>query len=180
MKRVISLLVFVTALVSAPALAAGNKPLSPALQKLDISVGRWVYHGKTLKTKSGKPGSWTWNADCRWSPDQVFLECTFDNNWSGKEVKSLVVDTYNSEDHTYWHYELFATGSDGAHPFVSRMKIQGNTWTEYGQDEEHGKKVRTRIVYKYASPTRVSVAIQTSTDGGHWQTVDQGEGIKQP
>ena len=60
------------------------------------------------------------------------------------------------------------------------MKIQGNTWTEYGQDEEHGKKVRTRIVYKYASPTRVSVAIQTSTDGGHWQTVDQGEGIKQP
>lgn len=180
MKRLLFLLVFVAALASAPAFAAGNRPLSPELQKLNISVGRWVYHGKTLKTPSGKPGTWTWNADCRWSPDMMFLECSFDNVWSGKAVKSLVVDTYNAKDRTYWHYEMFAAGSGGAHPFVSRMTIHGNTWVEYGQDLDHGRKVQERIVYRFASSSRVSVAIQTSRDGKHWTTIDQGEGVKQP
>ena len=179
MKRILFLVIFVAALVNAPARAAGNKPLSPELQKLDISVGRWVYHGKTLKTPSGKPGSWTWNEDCRWSPNQIYLECTFSNNWAGKGVESLVVDTYNSKDRTYWHYELFAAGESGEHPFVSRMTIHGNTWIEYGQDVEKGKKIGERIVYRWESPTRVSVAIETSKDGVHWVTVDQGVGLKQ-
>jgi hypothetical protein len=179
MKRFLFLL-FLVAVSSAPSFAAGDSPLSPELQKLNISVGRWVYHGDTLKTKSGKPESWTWNEDCQWSPDHVFLECTFTNDWAGKKVKSLVVDTYNTKDQTYWHYELFASGSAGDSPFVSRMTIKGNTWIEYGPDTDHGKKVSERIVYRWASPTRVSVAIETSTDGAHWATIDQGEGTKQP
>ena len=180
MKPVLILSLFAAALVCAPALAAASHSPAPQLQKLDVSVGRWVYHGTTRKTRSGKPGTWTWNEDCRWSPDHVFLECSFTNDWSGKVVKSLVVDTYNSQDRTYWHYELFAAGASGKHPFVSRMSIQGNTWTEFGQDAVRGKKVGERIIYHFTSPTRASVAIQTSTDGIHWTTQDQGEGQKQP
>lgn len=180
MRRFLFLLFFVAVSGSSPSFAANGSPLSPELQKLDISVGRWVYHGKSMKTKSGKPGSWTWNENCQWSPDNVFLECTFTNDWSGKIVKSLVVDTYNTKDHTYWHYELFAAGAGGDHPFVSRMAIHGNTWIEYGPDTDHGKKLSERIVYRWQSTTHVSVAIQTSTDGAHWVTLDQGEGIKQP
>lgn len=180
MKRFLFPLLFVALLVGTPALAAGNRALSPELQKLNISVGRWVFHGKTLKTASGKPGSWTWNEDCRWSTDGMFLECSFDNVWSGKAIKSLVVDTYNTKDHTYWHYEMYAAGAGGAHPFVSRMKVQGNTWIEYGQDEEHGKKISERIVYRWnPSGDRVGVEIQSSKDGVHWVTLDRGEGIKQ-
>lgn len=178
MKRMMFLLLSTAVLANSPAFAAGKKPLSPQLEKLNISVGRWVYHGMTLKTKSGKAGSWTWNADCRWSPKRVFLECSFNNDWSGKKVVSLVVDTYNTHDHSYWHYEMFATGAGGEHPFVSRMTIKGDTWTEYAQDVEHGKKISTRIIYRYTSPTRVSVAIETSDDGVHWVTVDRGEGVK--
>lgn len=162
------------------ALASGGASQSAPLQKLGVSIGHWVYHGKTLATAYGKAGTWTWNEHCSWSHDRMFLLCSFDNAWNGKAVKSLVIDTYNSKDHGYWHYELYATGQPGAKPFISRMTIAGNTWTEYAQDKDHGKKISTRIVYHYRSATVVDVAIQVSRDGNHWVTVDQGRGMKQP
>jgi hypothetical protein len=167
------------AVAFAPTLASGQT-VSPELQKLDISAGRWVFHGKTLKTTSGKPGSWTWNEDCGWSANHLYLQCTFSNVWSGKAVESLVVDTYNTRDSSYWHYELYASGEPGDHPFVSRMEIKGNTWIEYGRQAVPGKTVGERIVYQWDPPSRVRVAIETSRDGVNWEAVDQGEGEKQP
>jgi hypothetical protein len=179
-KRILFLSMILSAvLVSAPATTANGPAPYAELAKLNISVGRWVFHGKSLKTASGKAGGWTWNEDCRWSPNHLYLECTFSNDWAGKKVESLVVDTYNTKDHSYWHYELYAAGSGGRSPFVSRMTISGNTWTEYGEDSEHGNRIRERIVYRWASPTRVSVTIESSKDGVHWVILDKGEGIKQ-
>ena len=175
----------VVALAAAFGMAFAGMPVmaqaggSAELQKLDVSVGRWVFHGKTLKTASGKPGSWTWRENCRWSPNHVYLECTFSNVWSGRKVESLVVDTYNTADQSYWHYELYAGGEKGDHPFVSRMDVNGNTWIEYGQKAIPGKKTGERIVYHWDPPNRVSVAIEISKDGEHWSAVDQGEGVKQ-
>ncbi len=60
------------------------------------------------------------------------------------------------------------------------MTIDGNTWTEYGGDENNGKRIKERIVYVFTSPTRVGVKIEISRDGKHWITVDEGEGIRQP
>jgi hypothetical protein len=179
MKRALLLLFCGAAFAFAPILSASGQQLSPELQKLDVSVGRWVFHGKTLKTASGKPGSWTWNEVCGWSPNHLYLECTFSNVWSGRAVESLVVDTYNSADRSYWHYELYASGEHGDKPFVSRMEIKGNTWIEYGRQAVPGKVTGERIVYEWDSPGRVSVAIESSKDGVHWKAVDQGEGVKQ-
>ncbi|HEV2468041.1 MAG TPA: hypothetical protein VGS78_02515 [Candidatus Sulfotelmatobacter sp.] len=180
MKRILCWVFISGALVALVPLLAAAQGLSPETQKLDVSVGRWVFHGKTLKTKSGKPGSWTWNEDCRWSPNHLYLECTFSNVWSGKAVESLVVDAYNSADHSYWHYELYAAGEKGDDPFVSRMDIDGNTWIEHGQDSiVPGKKTEERIVYHWDPPNHVTVAIETSADGVHWTAIDQGEGVKQ-
>jgi hypothetical protein len=181
MKHILFSLILTAALGCAPALAAANRPPvpSPELRKLNISVGRWVFHGKTMRAPGGKNGSWTWHEDCRWSANGIFLECSFANDWSGRMVQSLVVDTYNTTDHSFWHYEMFAAGASGKHPFVSRMTIHANMWVEYGHETEHGKQVGERIVYRFTSPTRVNVAIQVSRDGVHWVTVDQGVGIKQ-
>ena len=158
---------------------AGTRPLSPELKKLDIATGQWVFHGKSLDTPYSKAGEWTWNETCRWSSDHIYLVCTFANMWSGQAVNSLVVDTYNTHDKTYWHYEMFSAGAGGKHPFSSRMTIKGNTWIESGEDEHKGTKIKERIVYTYASPARVAVEIQVSKDGSHWITVDKGEGVKQ-
>ena len=123
MKRIGLLLALVGVLTGAPAVAAPE--LSPQLSKLGVSTGKWVFHGKSLKSQYGRAGSWTWHEDCRWSSNRLFLECTFDNTWSGKTVRSLVVDTYNTEDKSYWHYEFFAEGAGGDDPFVPRMTVHG-------------------------------------------------------
>jgi len=175
MQRIALPLALVGVLAGAPALAAP----SPQLSKLGVSTGKWVFHGKALKSQYGKAGSWTWHEDCRWSSNRLFLECTFDNTWSGKTVRSLVVDTYNTEDHSYWHYEFFAEGAGGAHPFVSRMAVHGNTWIEYGHEKQNGKRLRERIVYHFLSAKKVKVRIEISRNGHDWTTVDRGEGTKQ-
>ncbi|HUX67974.1 MAG TPA: hypothetical protein VMV31_10860 [Terriglobales bacterium] len=174
MKRTPLLLLFCA--LAAPLWAAPPAPV----QALDISSGHWIFHGQTMKTASGRGGgSFTWDEHCAWSPNHLFLQCTFSNNWAGRAMESLVVDTYNRTDHTYWHYEFFALGQGGGRPFVSRMQIQGNTWIEYGAPAA-GQRPAERIVYRWDSPRRVRVAIEASKDGSHWTTVDEGVGRKQP
>jgi hypothetical protein len=178
MRYILVIVMLVVSSVAGTPMDADNRPLSLELQKLDIFVGHWEFHGQTLETAFGKAGTWTWNEDCRWSDNQDFLLCSFANVWSGKSIHSLVVDTYNKKDRSYWHYELFTDGLSGSRPFISKMTVAGNTWTEYGQDEEHGKKISERITYRYNSPTEVEVEILVSRDGSHWVTVDHGQGIK--
>ncbi|MGH9409094.1 MAG: hypothetical protein ACRD1V_06535 [Vicinamibacterales bacterium] len=179
MRRLWIAVVCSAAIGGAPLLAAGQAGSpSPELQKLDVSVGRWVFHGQ-MNSRSGQPASFTWNEDCQWSPNHLFLECTFSNNWNGKAAESLVVDSYNTVDKSYWHYEMFSTGGRGSSPFVSRMDINGNTWVEHGRDVVPGKTTGERITYTWESPTRVTVVIETSKDGVTWAAVDRAEGAKQ-
>ncbi|HKT32899.1 MAG TPA: hypothetical protein VJS89_10510 [Gammaproteobacteria bacterium] len=178
MKHGLFILMLV-ALAAGSAVSAANETLAFELQKLDVSAGHWVYHGETLGTPVSKPGKWTWNEDCGWSANQAFMVCSFTNNWAGKIVKSLVVDTWNKKDKSYWHYELFPDGAGGK-PFISRMTVTGNTRVEYATDNEHGRKVETRITYVFDSATHVKVKIETSNNGVDWVTVDQGEGVKRP
>ncbi len=168
-------------LAAAPAFAADFPPLAPELKALDAQAGHWIYHGTTTDSATGKTGSFSWDEHCSWSSDKLFLNCSFDNDWSGEKVQSEVVDSWNAKDQAYWHYEFFAVGAGGEKPFASKMTIQGNTWTEVGGDEENGKKTVDRIVYRYVTPTKVTVTIEVSHDDGkHWTTVLQGEGLKQP
>lgn len=164
-----------------PAAAADFPAVPPQLQALDVQSGHWIYHGTTAPEKAGaKPGTFAWDEHCSWSANRLFLMCSFDNDWSGDKVQSLVVDSYNDKDKTYWHYEFFAVGGTGAKPFVSKMTVEGNTWTEFGEDDDKGKKSYDRIIYQYTSPTQVSVKIDVSPDGRQWKTIIQGQGVKQP
>jgi len=163
-----------------PAAAVDFPPLAPELKALDVQSGHWVYQGTTASEKPGaKPGTFTWDEHCGWSANQLFLMCSFDNDWSGDKVQSLVVDTWNSKDKAYWHYEMFAVGVGGAKPFASKINIQGKTWTELGEDDDKGKKSYDRITYKYSSPTSVTVTIEVSKDQKTWKTILQGTGTKQ-
>lgn len=173
-----ALLFPVAANVETQGAKAQSAGASSELQKLDVSLGKWVFHG-TTKDRSGKAGTFTWNEDCRWSPNHLFLECTFSNVWSGRPVESLVVDTYNSADKSYWHYEFYASGEKGDKPFFSRMEVNGDTWIEHGRDVIPGKQSGERIVYNWGPPGHVKVAIETSKDGTHWDAIDQGEGVRQ-
>ncbi|HEY3858278.1 MAG TPA: hypothetical protein VGM47_01550 [Gammaproteobacteria bacterium] len=80
-------------LVVTPAFAADFPALAPQLKALDVQSGHWVYHGTT--SFGGKPGTFTWDEHCSWSSNKLFLNCSFDNDWSGDKVQSEVVDTWN-------------------------------------------------------------------------------------
>ena len=172
------LFLIVAGLSLTPAFAADFPPLAPELKALDVQSGHWVYHGTT--DFDGKRGTFTWDEHCSWSSNKQFLNCSFDNDWSGDKVQSEVVDTWNAKDRAYWHYEFFAVGSSGANPFSSTMTIQGNTWTELGENDYQDKKSYSRITYVYNSPTKVTVKIEISPDQKQWKPVMEGIGIKQP
>ena len=173
------LFLIVAGLSLIPAFAADFPPLAPELKALDVQSGHWVYHGTTAF--DGKPGTFTWDEHCSWSSNKLFLTCSFDNDWSGEKMRSEVVDTWNAQDKSYWHYEVFAVGGTGANPFSAKMSIQGNTWTELGaDDDEQGKKSYDRVSYVYTSPTQVKVKIEVSYDQKVWKTELDGTGTKQP
>jgi hypothetical protein len=155
--------------------AAHEAALRPQLQVLNIAVGKWQYHGELLATADQKAGTWTWSEDCNWSANRAFLACSFIMHWPDKVVKSLAISTYNFTDKNYWHYEAFDSDGAGSDPFISRMTVEGNTWTDYG----HADKKTYRVVYDYTSPTQVSVRIELSEDSVHWTTLVRGEGVKQ-
>ncbi|HLW73887.1 MAG TPA: hypothetical protein VKT74_02345 [Gammaproteobacteria bacterium] len=178
MHTILRLLIL--SVLATPVFAADFPAVAPQLKALDAQVGHWVYHGTTAATPTDKAGTFTWDEHCSWSADKLFLMCSFDNDWSGEKIQSLVVDSWNGLDKTYWHYEMYAVGDSGAHPFLSKMIVDGNTWTEYSEGDEGGKKNYERIVYQYTSATKVSVKIESSPDNTHWTTEIQGEGVKQP
>lgn len=161
--------------MATPALAANAPALSPELQPLNIAAGTWLYHGENMATADQKAGKWTWLEECGWSSNRAFMTCNFTMNWPDKIVKSQAVSTYNYSDKSYWHYEMFDSDGSGSDPFISRMSIADNTWTEYGKAD----KKTYRVVFHYISPTLVSVRIEVTSDNVHWITLVKGEGVKQ-
>jgi len=94
---------------------------------------------------------------------------------------SLSISTCNKLDKSYWHYEII-DDYKGNKPVISPMTIDGDTWTHTSDSVEARNKTAShyRVVYHYASLTRVQVKFEESTNGTHWTMLGQGEGIKQP
>ncbi len=162
----------------AAALAAGRPGHGATLRELAVSAGRWVYHGQFRTRGAASPSAWTWHEDCRWSANRAFMVCSFSNTWAGRHVDSVVVDTYDRHDHAFWHYEVFNSGRSAGKPFAARMQIHGPTRVESWTSRRNGKVVRERIVYDFASSSRVTVQFQQSRDGIHWKTTASGVGEK--
>ena len=164
---------------TAGAAPAHSPPADGATQReLDVSAGRWVYHGHFLGGADAPASPWTWHEDCRWSANRLFMLCTFSNTWAGRHVDSVVVDTYDPKGGSFWHYEIFNSGRSAGKPFAVRMQIDGATRTESWTGRVKGKTLHQRIVYQFASDERVTVLFQESEDGAHWKTTASGTGEK--
>jgi hypothetical protein len=160
--------------ISSAAFAAGDV----GLEQLAISEGSWVYRGHVFGDAGSRPTDFVWHADCRWSANRAFMMCSFSNTWGRQHINSLVVDSFNERDHTFWHYEVFEDGDAPEKPFASKMQIDGPTRVEEWTESRHGKPVRERIVYKFASDKKVTVSFQQSEDGKVWKTTASGAGEK--
>ena len=167
------LLVALAVCTASAAFAAGG-----GLEQLAISQGTWVYHGHVLGDAKSQPTDFVWRADCRWSANHAFMMCSFSNSWGKQHINSLVVDTFNAHDKAFWHYEVFEDGDTPDKPFASKMQIDGPTRIEEWRENRHGKVIRQRIVYKFASDRKVAVSFQQSQDGKKWKTTASGTGEK--
>lgn len=178
-RRLLSV-IFLSLLACLPVTVLAQSPPDDdaKLRQLDVSAGRWVYHGHFLGHEGARPADWTWHEDCRWSDNRVFMLCSFSNTWAGRHVDSVVVDTYDRQHKTFWHYEIFDGGDSAGKPFASRMRIDGATRVESWTSSHEGKSVRERIVYEFAGDDKVSVTFQQSKDGIHWETTASGTGEK--
>lgn len=168
------LLLSLAACIVSAALAAGDDELA----KLAISEGSWVYHGHVSGDAGSRPTDFVWHADCRWSANRAFMMCSFSNTWGKQHLNSLVVDTFDAHDKAFWHYEIFEDGDTPDKPFASKMQIDGPKRTEEWTEHRHGKAVRQRIVYTFASDKKVDVSFQQSEDGKAWKTTANGTGEK--
>lgn len=164
--------------VASVAVAAGSPAESAKLHELDVSAGRWIYHGHFLGRGGAHPSAWTWHEDCHWSANGFFMLCSFSNTWAGRHVDSEVVDTYDAPGNTFWHYEIYPNGDSAGKPFAAKMQIEGSLRTESWTQTRKGKSVQQRIVYKFTSANEVSVMFQRSEDGTHWTTTATGTGEK--
>lgn len=167
-------LLSLAACTSSAALAADGA----GLKQLAISEGSWVYRGHVFGGAGSRPTDFVWHADCRWSANRAFMMCSFSNTWGKQHVNSLVVDTFNPRDKAFWHYEIFEDGDAPEKPFASKMQIDGPTRVEEWTESHHGKSVRQRIVYKFASDRKVTVSFLQSEDGNAWKTTAKGTGEK--
>lgn len=159
--------------------SAATQPSSAALRRLNIAIGKWAYHGKNVQTPLTKAGNWTWDVDCRWTANGLFLVCSFTMNWPEGTDHSVSISTYNDLDKSYWHYEVI-DDYHGNKPVISRMTVVGSTWTDStDQVSANGAAAsHYRVVYHYMSSTAVEVTFLTSKDGSRWTTLGHGEGIK--
>jgi hypothetical protein len=164
----------------APVFAADAVSMPPELQTLDKAVGKWVYHGENRQTAYTKAGKWTWDVQCGWSANRIYLVCSFVMNWPEGTDHSVSISTYNRVDKAYWHYEVI-DDYKGSKPVISRMTVAGDTWTDSTDDVDANSKAARhyRVVYQYPSPGRVAVKFEISNDGVQWTTLGQGKGIKQ-
>jgi hypothetical protein len=147
-------------------------------EQLAVSEGSWIYHGHVLGDAKSPPTDFVWHADCRWSANRVFMNCSFANIWGGKHINSLVVDTFNAHDNAFWHYEIFEDSDAPEKPFASKMQIDGPVRSEEWTETDRGKTMHQRIVYTFVSDKKVTVSFQQSEDGNAWKTTAEGRGDK--
>lgn len=165
-------------LISLASLVASSASSAGGLEQLAISEGTWVYHGRTSGDAHAPPADFVWHADCRWSANRAFMLCSFSNIWGKEHINSLVADTFNARDNTFWHYEIFEDGDQPDKPFAAKMHIDGPTRTEEWTETDHGKTMHNRIVYNFVSDKKVTVSFQQSEDGKAWKTTASGTGEK--
>ena len=171
-------IILVVSILWLPIVHAHTLKSSKGLAELAVSEGHWIYRGRFLQRVGFQKGNWIWDEKCRWAGNLAFMLCSFSNNWNGKRVNSIVVDTYDAQRRSFWHFEIFDSGPSAKKPFVARMSIRGNRRVESWIYKKNGKSMHERIVYIFSDSDRVKVWFQRSATGQAWTTTAVGVGKK--
>ncbi|HLX66936.1 MAG TPA: hypothetical protein VKR41_08060 [Puia sp.] len=143
------------------------------LKKLSVFVGTW--RAENDPDSMGKIPVFAVSS-CQWSPNGSYLIC--DQQVTDRGTISNDLSIY-SRDPDKDGYKLTVVGVPGMQPFSIPVTYKGDEFYYLGSyTGDDGKKVYTRTVNTFLSPSSYTFKVQSSQDGEHWTTSMQGKSRK--
>lgn len=183
LKHLRSLLLLISITAFAQLTAFGQKPRvlkDSGLKKLSAFLGTWraendpdstAAAGGASSGSSGTSAVYT----CEWAVNGNFLIADQKVTRAGSTTNNLSIYSYVPEKDEYL---LSLVGIPGMQPFSIRVTYKGDELYYLGDYMDNGKKVYTRTVNTFLSPTNYTFKVQSSGDEVNWTTSFSGKAVK--
>ena len=142
------------------------------LKKLGVFIGTWKAESTV---DAAHPDKVSATYTCQWSSNGRYLVADQLVNNNGAETNNLSIYNYNADKDTY---TLSLVGIPGTEPFSIGVVARGDTLFYNSEFMDNGKKVYSRTLNVFSSPTDYVYLIQFSEDGVAWRTNGAGKARK--
>jgi len=143
------------------------------LKKLALFVGTWKAENDPDSTGKSPVSA---ISSCQWSPNGNYLICDQQVTNEGTTTNNLSIYSRNSDKDAF---TLTVVGVPGMEPFSIPITYKGDELYYLGSyTDNSGKKVYTRTINRFDSPSSYTFMVQSSADGEHWVTSMQGKSRK--
>lgn len=155
-------------LLSTAVTFAETKPASPPQwKKLSAFLGTWKSHGQLFDTPFSKSKEVDSTTNCFWSKSGDYMICDQTNSMPAHQL--TIYSAGKGGD-----FVAYTIGDPGVPPHMTKLTLNGNTWTYSSDFENNGKKTYFRTTNSFTSPEIYTFEAQYSEDGKHWKTMAQG------
>lgn len=165
----VSTLVVLTALFTAPASAQMNSGPGTEVKKLDYFVGTWTTEGTIPQGPWGMGGKFTSTRTGEFMPGNFFVESHSDFKMPsevGGDGKSVSFMGYDAGANQYTFDDFNSHGRRQ----IAAGTVSGDTWTFTSTQNYAGQEVKQKTTMKVLSPASYSLKIEVSLDGTNWMT----------
>jgi hypothetical protein len=157
----------------AAAQASPRKP-GPEHARIGHFAGQWTYEGEVKPSPMGKGGKIKVRETCEWFAGGFHLVCRSEGDGPMGPGKGQSTMGYDPGEKTYTYHAVNSFG-DG---FFVRGNVSGPVWTWNNESKVEGKLMKFRATITEHSPTSHTFKLESSSDGGPWEIVEEGRSTK--
>ena len=143
-----------------------------SLAKLTPFVGKWKASGEMKDTAYSKARPSVSENTCDWSANRGFLICDQIIQSASGPKNDLSIYTYNDKDHAFAFFGLSRNDSE---PRATKLTVEGDLWTYWDEEDDHGKHVRFRTTNRFTSPSTMVWRSEFSEDEVRWVLMGEGQ-----
>jgi hypothetical protein len=148
----------------------------PEHQRLEYFVGKWTSEGEMKPGPMGPGGKITSSDTCEWFEGKFAVVCRSEGTTPMGPSKGLGILGYSPEEKVYTYSGVDNSGMTMT--TIPRGTVQGNTWTYNDESMMGGKKVKTRVTIKEASPTAYTFKMEMQNPDGTWAPMMEAKNTK--
>ena len=159
----------VTTGTAAPVASQSSSPPG----KLGMWAGHWTYNGRIYETPYSHAHSDSGSLDCNWVPNSGYMVCDYSSN--DPPHNHLTIITYDSVAKAY----MMVLVREDSKPTWNKMTQRGGTWAISSDISYKGKKLISRDVFVFTSPSKHITRVQVSANNGRsWTTMIETTAVK--